>query len=135
MIPAVGSAGKRVTCITLLSQKITCFSDKIEIKEVKKCEESFTHGSLYLKFCQTLTNKYQGIHFCLSIRNSFFFSLDTRGKSPAMMAKKNAIFASLRRNAIRKKAFEIEFIGCNRTNFQTQTYLTLSHSQQGFIRF
>ena len=69
------------------------------------CAKSSTLGSQCLDFCQTLTNKYQGFNFSLSIGNSFSFSLDTRVKNLAMMTRKKASPSTTRRNVIRKKAF------------------------------
>ena len=62
-----------------------------------------------LDFCQALAGQGLAFNFSLTISSTFSFSLDTRGKGPALVnkgkTKKRSSPSTLRRNARRRAAF------------------------------
>ena len=72
-------------------------------------ESDFTLAAKCLDFCQALAGQGLAFNFSLSISSTFSFSLDTRGKGPALVnkgkTKKRASPSTLRRNARRRAAF------------------------------
>ena len=71
-----------------------------DVSEVETCLTSQC-----LAFCQTLANHGQDFKFSLKIGVHFSFSLDTKVKTPAPVARKQKSPSEMRRNARRRKTF------------------------------
>ena len=72
-------------------------------------ESDFSLAAKCLDFCQALAGQGLAFNFSLTISSTFSFSLDTRGKGPALVnkgkTKKRSSPSTLRRNARRRAAF------------------------------